>query len=108
MWPNLQETRDLVTYTEEIFSGKTHFCALGRLNLTVCEKKTSVDYYSLFGINDDSYPLLSSSKMLQNTRIFNKSFLDFLKVFKSQHLNQRSSSQKESSARGVTVKAKYF
>ena len=39
MWPNLQETRDLVTYTEEIFSGKTHFCALGRLNLTACEKK---------------------------------------------------------------------
>ena len=25
MWPNPQETADLVTFTEEIFNGKLHF-----------------------------------------------------------------------------------
>ena len=25
MWPNLQETADLVTFTEEILNGKRHF-----------------------------------------------------------------------------------
>ena len=25
MWPNPQETKDLVTFTEEIFHGKLHF-----------------------------------------------------------------------------------
>ena len=25
MWPNLQETGDLVTFTEEILNGKLHF-----------------------------------------------------------------------------------
>ena len=25
MWPNPQETEDLVTFTEEIFNGKLHF-----------------------------------------------------------------------------------
>ena len=28
MWPNTQETTDLVTFTEEIFDGKLHFCAV--------------------------------------------------------------------------------
>ena len=27
MWPNPQETADLVTFTEEIFNGKLHFFA---------------------------------------------------------------------------------
>ena len=26
MWPNPQETEDLVTFTDEIFNGKPHFC----------------------------------------------------------------------------------
>ena len=26
MWPNPQETADLVTFTEEIFNGKLNFC----------------------------------------------------------------------------------
>ena len=25
MWPNLQETADLVTFTKEIYNGKLHF-----------------------------------------------------------------------------------
>ena len=30
MWPNPQETADLVTFTEEIFNGKLHFlCSVG-------------------------------------------------------------------------------
>ena len=28
MWPNPQETADLVTFTEEILKGKLHFCAV--------------------------------------------------------------------------------
>ena len=28
MWPNPQETADLVTFTEEIINGKLHFCAV--------------------------------------------------------------------------------
>ena len=31
MWPNLQKTADLVTFTEEILNGKLHF--LGCVNL---------------------------------------------------------------------------
>ena len=28
MWPNPQETADLVTFTEEILNEKLHFCAV--------------------------------------------------------------------------------
>ena len=28
MWPNPQETADLVAFTEEIFNEKYHFCAV--------------------------------------------------------------------------------
>ena len=28
MWPNLQETPDLVTCTEETLNGKLHFCVV--------------------------------------------------------------------------------
>ena len=28
MWPNLRFPADLVTFTEEIFNGKLHFCAM--------------------------------------------------------------------------------
>ena len=31
MSPNLQETADMVTFTEEIFNGKLHFCAVASL-----------------------------------------------------------------------------
>ena len=32
MWPNLQETADLVTFTEKIFNGKLHFlCSVWNL-----------------------------------------------------------------------------
>ena len=40
MWPNPQETVDLVTFTEEIFNGKLQFflqCSLG-------EKKAQVTF----------------------------------------------------------------
>ena len=30
MWPNPQETADLVTFTEEILNGKLHFLCSGR------------------------------------------------------------------------------
>ena len=37
MWPNPQETGDLVTFTEEILNRKLHFCAV--IVTTVAEKK---------------------------------------------------------------------
>ena len=34
MWPNSQETSDLVTYTEKILNGKLHFlCSVSDRNL---------------------------------------------------------------------------
>ena len=34
MWPNPQETADLVTFTEEILKGKLHFlCSVMNINL---------------------------------------------------------------------------
>ena len=32
MWPNLQETADLVTFTEKILNGKLHFCTVTLMN----------------------------------------------------------------------------
>ena len=32
MWPNAQETADLVTFTEEILNGKLHFSCSVRVN----------------------------------------------------------------------------
>ena len=34
MSPNLQETADMVTFTEEIFNGKLHFCGVASLKST--------------------------------------------------------------------------
>ena len=34
MWPNPQETADLVAFTEEIFNEKYHFCAVLYLKKT--------------------------------------------------------------------------
>ena len=34
MWPNPQETADLVSFTEEIFHGKLHFWALSPIRMT--------------------------------------------------------------------------
>ena len=35
MWPNSQETADLVKFTEEILNGKFHFCAVVEKGETV-------------------------------------------------------------------------
>ena len=40
MWPNLQETADLVTFTEEILNGKVDFLCIG-ISKKVWEKKKS-------------------------------------------------------------------
>ena len=39
MWPNPQETVDLVTFTEEIFNGKRHFCAVIMKEWGDCKEK---------------------------------------------------------------------
>ena len=45
MRPNLQETADLVTVTEEIFNGKLHF--LSSAQIKHCSKMVSLDLISL-------------------------------------------------------------
>ena len=43
MWPNPQETGDLVTFTEEIFNEKLHFlCSDLRLNLHLVRLETFI------------------------------------------------------------------
>ena len=44
MWPNPQETSDLVTFTEEIFNGNPHFpCSMSLLD----KQESSVkDYFN--------------------------------------------------------------
>ena len=38
MWPSLQETADLVTFTEEILKGKLHFlCSVGPIHTIMME-----------------------------------------------------------------------
>ena len=51
MWPNLQETADLVTFTEEILNGKLHFfvncffvSAVSRICACSCFKITNQTY----------------------------------------------------------------
>ena len=39
MWPNLQETADLVKFTEEIFNGKRHF---------LCSVTANMSPYNIF------------------------------------------------------------
>ena len=42
MWPNPQETADLVTFTEEILNGKLHFlCSEYPLKVTLRETSNS-------------------------------------------------------------------
>ena len=41
MWPNPQETVDLVTFTEEIFNGKLHF---------LCSNEKAPIFYDLLQI----------------------------------------------------------
>ena len=44
MWPNPQETGDLVTFTEEILNGKLYFCAV-----FVCKTSYSIQWKDCFG-----------------------------------------------------------
>ena len=39
MWSNLQETADLITFTEEILSGKLHFCVVTMKEWDGCKQK---------------------------------------------------------------------
>ena len=38
MWPNPQETADLVTFTEEILNGKLHFLCSATIELVIIKK----------------------------------------------------------------------
>ena len=42
MWPNPQETTDLVTFTEEILSGKLHFLCSVRRSYKVQEDNVTI------------------------------------------------------------------
>ena len=44
MWPNPQETADLVTFTEEILNGKLHSCA-GVVKVITWNKRYVTKFY---------------------------------------------------------------
>ena len=42
MWPNRQETADLVTFTEQVLNGELHFCAVNPYAISfLLKSKTS-------------------------------------------------------------------
>ena len=45
MWPNPQETTDLVTFTEEVLNGKLNFCAVIDIKIVTYDI-TFVSFYS--------------------------------------------------------------
>ena len=45
MWPNLQKTAELVTFTEEIFNGKLHFLCSDSARLIAMEMQLLVERY---------------------------------------------------------------
>ena len=56
MWPNPEETADLVTFTEEIVNGKLHFlCSVLKKNA----EKHRLQYY-LFGKHTLNMPIFAS------------------------------------------------
>ena len=72
MWPNPQETADLVTFSEEILNGKLHFLCTERLvwkqNYDVLDDtpdddvldvdKNYIDYIDYNGDNDDGQVMM--------------------------------------------------
>ena len=60
MWPNPQETADLVTFTEEILNGKLHFLCSGyssstgsplqKISAVFLEKSVLEDMGDLYGL----------------------------------------------------------
>ena len=56
MWPNLQETADSVTFTEEILSGKLHFLC-GAIFETAVDNETKIHWLHQIYLN----PLMHKS-----------------------------------------------
>ena len=52
MWPNPQETADLVTFTEEILNGKLHF---------LCSEVQENTHFSEFYLNSKLYEKISNN-----------------------------------------------
>ena len=69
MWPNPQETADLVTYTEEIFNGKLLFLCSDSIEvLKSASEKISLCICSILffhGESDNSLPSLTSMANLR-------------------------------------------
>ena len=56
MWPNPHETADLVTFTEEIFNGKRHFCVVLYAKKDILPSKQHGDKPKMGGNLVDSVP----------------------------------------------------
>ena len=50
MWPNLQETADLVTFTEEILNAKLHFLCNANTTLKFKTQEILKKYMQSFGL----------------------------------------------------------
>ena len=80
MWPNLQETEDLVTITKEILNGKLHFlCSVTNYIFTACLEETRLTTYKkLKNIQANEFSEVVS-KFTKNVEI--NSFSGFISKF---------------------------
>ena len=63
MWPNLQETADLVTFTEEILNGKLHFlCSVSQNDHTGQIKTTYIQLKEYSAKMYEDYALLRNNQ----------------------------------------------
>ena len=95
MWPNLQETADLITFTEEILNGKLHFCAVVLI---------TKQFTGLIGLSH-----VTASPEVANENWMGRSSPRF-RQFKPKHLNtilHRPSSSRDHQIVTVTIHCFY-
>ena len=74
MWPNPQETADLVTFSEENLNGKLHFCAVNPANAYLSVKRVELvesqsDRNAVLWIVDIGEKRLDKKKLKQKKQI---------------------------------------
>ena len=56
MWPNPQETADLITFTEEILNGKLYFCAVKKCKIFIFRSECKL-HMKLFPFDTQYCPM---------------------------------------------------
>ena len=88
MWPNPQESVDLVKFTEEILNGKLHFCAVCQLRALVLGHFYSVLYYQK-PVVERTFPKKLMANLLWFLIVSHRVFLCFRFSF-SRNLHDRT------------------